>query len=177
MLSEASVQGDLDPLNEMKAVKSGGGCQTELPEDVIGTHGPDEIVDTFLEVYNELYNNSGTQEEKIELKEKVAKLIKVNSMGEVIKLTGMKLKEAVSLLKQCKGDVSGGYTSDDLLNGPDVLFDQLATVFRILACSWDCQSQSPCMCFLTTAKELSEGYSQDRELQGYCWIKSASQAF
>ena len=33
-------------------------------------------------------------------------------------------------MKCGKGDVSGGYSSDAILNGPDVLFDQLAAVFR-----------------------------------------------
>ena len=41
-----------------------------------------------------------------------------------------KVKEAVGMLKPNKGDVSGGFTSDALLHGPDVLYDQLASVFR-----------------------------------------------
>ena len=32
-------------------------------------------------------------------------------------------------MKSRKSDVSGCYTSDALLNGPDILFDQLALVF------------------------------------------------
>ena len=40
------------------------------------------------------------------------------------------MKEAVSLLKPRKMDVSGGFTSDALLNGPDILFEQLVSIFR-----------------------------------------------
>ena len=33
-------------------------------------------------------------------------------------------------MKAGKGDVSEGYTSDAILNAPDILFDQLALVYR-----------------------------------------------
>ena len=51
-------------------------------------------------------------------------------MNEVMKIRGESVKEAAGLMKCGKGDVSGGYSSDAILNGPDVLFDQLAAVFR-----------------------------------------------
>ena len=94
----------------MKVIRSGGGgCNDiELPDTVAGANGQDEI----------------------ELKAKVARLISVDSVAKVNKLTGAKVKEAVSMMKPGKGDVSGGYHSDALLHGPDILFDQLATVFR-----------------------------------------------
>jgi hypothetical protein len=44
-------------------------------------------------------------------------------------VTGAKVKEAVGLLKLKKGDVSRGFTSDSLINAPDILFDQLAGIF------------------------------------------------
>ena len=40
------------------------------------------------------------------------------------------VKEAAGLMKKGKADVSGGFTSDAILNGPDLLFEQLALVFR-----------------------------------------------
>ena len=40
------------------------------------------------------------------------------------------MKLACSRMKAGKTDVSGSYTSDALINGPDILFDQLATVFK-----------------------------------------------
>ena len=33
-------------------------------------------------------------------------------------------------MKSGKGDVSNGYTSDAILNAPDILFDQLSLVYR-----------------------------------------------
>ena len=40
------------------------------------------------------------------------------------------MKQAVSKMKPGKGDVSESFTSDAILNAPDLLFDLLAAVFR-----------------------------------------------
>ena len=52
------------------------------------------------------------------------------SLSEVIKITGAKVKEAAASMKTGKADVSGGFNSDAILNGPDSLFDNLALVYR-----------------------------------------------
>ena len=49
---------------------------------------------------------------------------------EVDKITGSIVKEAACKMKAAKGDVSNGYTSDAILNAPDILFDQLSLVYR-----------------------------------------------
>ena len=62
-------------------------------------------------------------------------------------MTGTIVKEAIAKLKPKKTDVSGGYVSDALKNAPDLLYEQLATVYRswlyhgtvtdsLLACSF-----------------------------------------
>ena len=51
-------------------------------------------------------------------------------MVEVNKFTGDVVKEAARLMKAGKADVSGGFTSDAILNGPDILFEQLGMIFR-----------------------------------------------
>ena len=81
-------------------------------------------------MYSALYNSASTAGEVQVIKEKLGELISQNSMHEVMKITGESVKEAAGLMKLGKGDVTGGYTSDAILNGPDLLFDQLATVFR-----------------------------------------------
>ena len=53
-----------------------------------------------------------------------------DAIFEVTKVTGSKVKEAACRLKPNKSDVSEGYSSDAILNGPDSLFDCLATVIR-----------------------------------------------
>ena len=49
---------------------------------------------------------------------------------EVNKITGDVVKEATGLMKTGKADVSEGFSSDAILNGPEPLCDQLAMVFR-----------------------------------------------
>ena len=57
-------------------------------------------------------------------------MIESGSANEVYKITGEKVKEAAILMKSGKTDVSGGYTTDAILNAPDLLYDQLASVYR-----------------------------------------------
>ena len=129
-LFQASMQGDMDLLQEMKVIRGGGGSKAELPDTVAGANGEEEIVEKFKEVYSTLYNSAGSQAEMGDLKCIVEQLIHSGSLAEVDKVSGNKVKEAVGKMKARKGDVSGGFTSDALLNAPDILFDQLAVVFR-----------------------------------------------
>ena len=129
-LFEASLSGDIDLLKEMKNIKCGKKASAELPDNVAGANGESEIVEKFKEVYKALYNSSGTQEEMEEIKGRVSEMIRADSMEEVNKVTSAVVKEAASLLKAGKTDVSEGFTSDAILNGPDLMYDQLASVYR-----------------------------------------------
>ena len=64
------------------------------------------------------------------IKEKLAELIDRGSNHEVNKVTAEIVKEACSRMKPGKSDVTGSFTSDILLHGPDVLFKYLAGIFR-----------------------------------------------
>ena len=67
----------------------------------------------------------------MEIKEKLGGLIVgEESVVEVFKITGDIVKKAACKMKPGKGDVTEGYTSDAILNAPDILFDQLAMVYR-----------------------------------------------
>ena len=69
---------------------------------------------------------------------------------EVAKITGSKEKEAACLMKQ--RDVSGGFTSDSLLNGPDIMFDQIETGFRSFLTLGTVTSYLLACCFLPVIK-------------------------
>ena len=64
------------------------------------------------------------------IKEKLEELISQDSLDEVSRITGETVKAAAKLMKKGKRDISEGYSSDAIFNGPDILFEQLATVFR-----------------------------------------------
>ena len=95
-----------------------------------------------------LYSSAASQKEMSTLLEKVNRLVNHTSVQEVSKVTGSKVKEAACLLKAKKGDVSGGFTSDALLNAPDIMFDQLATVFRSFLTHGTVTSYLLACCFL-----------------------------
>ena len=141
------MQDDAALLKEMKLVKKGGGGPAELPDVVGGANGEDQIVEKFRTIYSGLYNSAGTAEEMAALHEKVKMLINPNSVKEVHRVTGTIVKEAMCKMKPHKSDVTSSYTSDALLNAPDIAFEQLAIVFRswlthgkitpsLLACSF-----------------------------------------
>ena len=75
----------------------------------------------FKVVYETLYSSADTQAEMAELLTKVEALITQNFAQEVLKVTGSKVKEAACQMKPRKGDVSSGFTSDALLNAPDII--------------------------------------------------------
>ena len=152
-LFEASLQGDCNLLAEMKKIRCGGsGRLADLPDEVAGAQGEENIVEKFRTVYESLYNSAGTDPEMAELLNKVNRLISNSSVQEVIKISGSKVKEAASLLKAKKGDVSGGFTSDALLNAPDIMFDQLALVFQSWLLHGTVTSYLLACCFLPLLK-------------------------
>ena len=146
-LLAAALQGDTALLKEMKIIKKGGGGPPELPDTVGGANGDEEIVEKFKQIYSTLYNSASTKEGVYILSERIKGLVSPYSVNEVAKVTGDKVKMAASRMKSRKADVSGWYTSDSLLNAPNILFEQLAIVFRswlthgtitpcLLACSF-----------------------------------------
>jgi hypothetical protein len=87
-----------------------------------------------------------------DLLNQVNRMIDNNSVQEVTKITGSKVKEAAGLLKANNGDVSGGFTSDAILNAPDILFDQLAKVFQSWLIHGTVTAYLPACCFLPLIK-------------------------
>ena len=151
-LLAAALQGDTALLKEMKKIRKGGGGPPDLPDTVAGANGEEEIVEKFRFVYSSLYNSANSDEEMQLLHDQVQKLITPESVHEVCKVTGSVVKEAVCSMKPRKTDVSACFTTDALLNAPDILFEQLAVIFR----SWITHGKiTPSMlafCFLPLLK-------------------------
>ena len=152
-LFEASLLGDCSLLAEMKKIRCGGSSNhQDLPDTVAGVQGEDNIAEKYKTVYESLYSSADTQAEMSRLMKKVDQLISNSSVQEVAKITGSKVKEAACLMKPKKGDVSGGFTSDALLNAPDIMFDQLATAFRSFLVHGTVTSYLLACCFLPLIK-------------------------
>ena len=128
-LFEAAMEGGADLLNEMR--KSHGGKHAhDLPENIAGANGEDEICEKFKSVYSELYNSAETSAAMNVIKTEVEESITPESSHEVFKITGNVVKAAAAIMKSNKGDVSGSYGSDAIKNAPDLFFDHLACVYR-----------------------------------------------
>ena len=147
-LLAASMEGDVQLLKEMKAIRKGKKSgNSDLPDSVGGADGEQAIADMFRESYETLFNSAPTNTEMQELKQRLKNIIGEADKQEIQKVTGDIVKEAAGNLKPKKTDVTGSYVSDAIKNAPDILFDQLATVFRswlyhgtvtasLLACSF-----------------------------------------
>ena len=105
-----------------------------------------------------------------DLKEKVKALIGDSSVSEVDKITGKVVKVAALDMKPDKGDVTGGFSSNAILNAPDIMFDHMAAIFPKFSLPWYPDTFSSCMFIFATPKvkpERSRGY---RILQSNCWV-------
>ena len=85
-LLEASEVSSIDLLNEMKRIKGNKKCSHDLPDDVEGSNGETNIVETFCKVYEELYNFAGSQEVLQTLKRKSQNSLQMITVR--LKLTG-----------------------------------------------------------------------------------------
>ena len=114
-LFEASVTGDIDLLKEMKNIQGCGKSFADLPENVAGANGEEEIVEKFRQVYGALYSSSDSSAEMTLLKSKLKDLINPDSSNEALKISGDTVKKAAGLMKKGKSDVSDGFTTDAIL--------------------------------------------------------------
>ena len=144
----ASMEGDIHLLKKMRAGKQGvNSGNRELPDNVNGEVGEDNIAELFKHSYEGLYNSTPSVVEMDKLLNVVKSNIDATSKVEIRKVNGLIVKEAINQLKPRKTDVTGSYVSDALKHAPDILYDQLAEVFRswlyhgtvtksLLACSF-----------------------------------------
>ena len=83
-----------------------------------------------IKIFKTLYNSLESREEMKELQNRIRRLVETeDSKAEIMKGTTELVKQAACSLKPHKMNVSQGYTSDALLNGPDVLFNILTSIF------------------------------------------------
>ena len=147
-LLAASMCGEVNLLKEMKLIKKGqNSANSELPDHVGGADGEQAVAELFKESYQTLFNSAPSLPDMEQLKVAIDDLIGVAAKEEILKVSGAAVKEAVAKLKLKKTDVSGSFVSDAIKNAPDLMFDQLSTVFRswlyhgtvthsLLACSF-----------------------------------------
>ena len=145
----------------MKNIKGSKSKGQSLPDNVEGAEGPDEILNKFKEVYENLYNSAESINAMNGIKESIMGMIGPESVGEVNRITGSVLKEACCKIKPGKSDVSGGFTSDVLLHAPDLLFEKMAAVFRSFFVHGDVTLQLLSCAFLPLLKSMKDPAKTD----------------
>ena len=129
-LLEDALNGDSNLLLAMKKINGAKKQRSAVPDHIDSANGAQEIGELFKQVYEDLFNSAESFEAMAQLKLYLNSKIGLDSIAEVNKISGAAVKKACSLMKPGKSDVSGGFTSDILLHGPDILFDHLALIFR-----------------------------------------------
>ena len=132
-LLEAAEEGNAALMKEMRNTLERNSHGQAVPESLDGKVTHDTILDRFRECYEELYNSAGTQHAMNIIKENLKNIIQGNrdqSVKEIQKVTGKLVKEACGRMLPGKTDVTEVYSSDVFIHAPDILFDQLAAVFR-----------------------------------------------
>ena len=129
-LFEAAQSGNIDLLLQMKKIRGCKNQHSTCPDNIDSAAGPEQISELFKSVYEELYNSAESVDAMEEIKAKLHTMIGQDGIAEVSKVTGSIVKEACSRMKPGKADVTQSFTSDVLLNGPDNLFEHLASIFR-----------------------------------------------
>ena len=128
-LFEASLWGGGDLFEELKKTR-GGRHTPDLPENVAGVSGEEEICQKFRQVYCNLYNSASKEQDMVGIKSRVEDSVTQEHLSEVLKISGASVKAAAITMKKGKADVSGSYSSDAIRHAPDSLYEQLALVYR-----------------------------------------------
>ena len=132
-LFEASLRGEVNLMKEMKRVVTGTGPADDIADVVDGAVGQDNIAGKFKEVYQNLYNSATSEETVKEILSNLQMKIqekRTDSVKEVQKLTGQTVKDAVNSMKKQKLDISQGFSSESLINAPEILFHVLSLIFK-----------------------------------------------
>ena len=104
-LLTVSLGGDVNLLKEMKKIRGNNKGNENLPDNVEGAEGQEEVVEKFREVYETLYNSAESSASVQLIKERLANTIGPESLLEVNKVTGEMVKKAVTRIKPGKSDV------------------------------------------------------------------------
>ena len=171
-LLEAAEKGDRDLMDELKKSLNQKSSEQTVPESLDGLVGFENILEQLRAVYEDLYNSSGTQEAMQGIKSRLQENITSTSISEVEKITGQVVKDACTFMKPGKTDVTEGYTSDIFLHAPDLLFENLAAVFRSFLVHGDLTLQILSCAFLPLFKG---GLKNPGSSDSYRAIAGASQ--
>ena len=147
----------------------------DIPNKLEGKVTQDDILEKVKECYENLYNSAPSSESMNAIKGDISKSLRENillSEAEVDKITPEIVKAAAANMKPFKSDVSGSYTSDVFLHGPDVMFNHLALIFKSFLIHGTISKEVLCCAFLPLYKG---GLKNPEKFDSYRAIAGSSQ--
>ena len=154
-LGNAAALGNSEFFSEMKKSLYEKSTGQNIPDKLEGKVTQDDILEKFKECYENLYNSAPSSESMNAIKGDISKSLRENillSEAEVDKITPEIVKAAAANMKPFKSDVSGSYTSDVFLHGPDVMFNHLALIFKSFLIHGTISKEVLCCAFLPLYK-------------------------
>ena len=117
--------------NIYQEIKKFWGQQKTVSSSIDEVVGSKHIADHFADKYKDLYSKCNLGQEFHDLKETIEENVAEEDMSEVMMVNEELIKEALKKMKSGKGDVQFNYSSDCLINSPDILHSHLANLFRM----------------------------------------------
>ena len=174
-LGAAAEAGNKELFKEMKhhLFRKGGG--QDCPDSLEGKVTHEDILEKFRECYSALFNRADRSNEMEVVKCEIEDIIRNNiqsSVFKVSKITPEVVRLAVERMKPQKSDVSCEYTSDMFIHGPDIMYEQLAAVFRSWVTHGTITREILCTAFMPLLKSSLKDPSK---FNNYRAIAGASQ--
>ena len=117
--------------NIYKEVKKFRGQQRTVSSRIDGDVGSKQIADHFANKYQDLYGKCELGQDFTDLKNTINECLNDGDIEEVMSIDENVVKEALKRMKGGKEDVSFNFSSDCLINGPELLHKHLANLFRL----------------------------------------------
>ena len=121
------ICGNSDVFEELKRIRKTDDAKVPTMDGV--KH--DDIPAHFAKTFNELYTKHEDGAELRELQRTLDSDISEKHLGDVHAVDAKVVKEAIEKLKHSKSDPAFCYSSDCFKQGPDILSELLAGIFRL----------------------------------------------
>ena len=171
-LVTAAESGDRYLFEELRKHIPGKNNGQKVPECVEGKVTHDTILDKFKECYMELYNSADTKEGMKLIKAQLDNLVDDNAIKEAAKINAKAVEQACRCMKAGKSDISSSFTSDAILNGPTILYEHIAAIFRSYLVH---SSVSPLILTCAFLPLFKGGFKNPEKFDSYRAIANGSQ--
>ena len=117
--------------NIYQEIKKFRGQQKTVSSRIDEVVGSKHIADHFADKYKDLYSKSNLGQEYHDIKDSIDENVAEEEIAEVMLVNEELIREALKKMKRGKGDVIFNYSSDCLMNSPDILHTHLANLLRM----------------------------------------------